>query len=81
MFKIDAEEFDKLVENEFASNDELSYLMSQFKTDMPHCDDAFINSLIIKTFEVAYQNGFNAGIDLIVKRHSTDIFTGKLKTI
>jgi len=73
MLKIDSEKFDKLIDTEIFINKECMLLISQIK-QFTGRDDELVNSLIIKIFEIAYQQGFKYGMNFIIKREKIDIF-------
>jgi hypothetical protein len=74
MLKIDGEKFDKLLEKEVFSDEECAMLISQVK-QLTGKEDALINSLIVKLFEIAYQRGFKNGMDFIIKREEMELFS------
>ena len=73
MLKFDMDEFDKILESELSKDEECSILISRFKQLISE-DDASVNLLIIKIFEIAYQSGFKSGMNFIIKRNEIDLF-------
>jgi hypothetical protein len=67
------DEFDKMLEKELSTDEECVRLISQVKQCVGK-DDTSINSLIVRTFEIAYQKGFKNGMNFIIKREEIELF-------